>query len=334
MIDLNTKSALLVTKPEHIFYLTNFDGEGFVIVTKKETILVTDQRYWLLAKSVRKSGVKLLDRKAGWAEVLNKSLGKINEIYFEEDHLTISGLERWKNILKKKKWSKNKGMINQLRYFKSEDELDNLRMAAKLGDKVLSIAKKLLKPGVKEITVANAIRSYANDLADGISFDPIVAFGENSASPHHHSGEKKLKKNDVILIDQGVKYAGYMSDMTRCFFIGSGIPKIVEKYKLLLDVQKAGVQMVRPGVIISDLSTASRAMLGKDKKYFTHSLGHGVGLEIHEAPGVSTRSSDVLEEDMVITIEPGLYYPKLGGLRIEDTVIVKDGDCEVNHQES
>ncbi|MDP2690902.1 MAG: Xaa-Pro peptidase family protein [bacterium] len=329
MLKPNKSTAYLVTKPEHVFYLTNFNGEGFVVAMPNSMILATDQRYWLLAKKVKKNGVRLFDLKNGWPAQLDKLLSEVKTLVFEEDHLTISGLERWKKTLPGRQWQHSKGMIRNLRLVKTADELEKLRKAADLGDRIL---KKLLpefKPGVTEKQMANRFRQLSDEMADGVSFDPIVAFGVNGAIPHHHSGSTKLKKDDAILIDQGVKWKGYMSDMTRCFFIGKGIPAVQEMYNQLLKAQQAGVNMVRPGINIRDLATSVRALLGKEAKYFTHSLGHGVGLEIHEDPGVSIRTDLELKEGMVITIEPGLYKPSIGGVRIEDTVIVTEDGCEV-----
>lgn len=322
-------SAYLITKPEHIFYLTNFDGEGFVIVDEKGTTLATDQRYWLLAQKVKKKGVKLFDLKGQWTEALSMKFTHVRQFFFEEEHLTVAALAKWESIFKGRIWKKSEGALRKMRLVKREDELEKLRMAAAIGDKVLKKVLPMIKPGVTERSIANLLRQYSFEYADGVSFPPIVAFGKNGAVPHHHSDDTKLKKNDAILIDQGVKYQGYMSDMTRCFFVGSGIPAVKKMYDELLKAQQAGVNMVRAGVKISDLDKAVRAILGKENKYFTHSLGHGVGLEIHEDPGVSSRVDTILEPGMVITIEPGIYKAVIGGVRIEDTVIVTEDGCEV-----
>jgi len=334
MMNPKARTAYLVTKPEHIFYLTDFDGEGFVVVTKKETLLATDLRYWERAKKIKRRGVKLFEISSGWPARLDKHLSTLDEVLFEEDHLTIADLKRWKKILPKRSWKESQGVLRKMRLVKSEPELDKLRMAAKIGDQVLKKLLPELVPGVTEKGMSNRFRQLSNELADGVSFDPIVAFGKNAAIPHHHSDGTKLKKNDAILIDQGVNYRGYMSDMTRCFFIGKGIPAVEAMYDQLMKAQHASRNMVRAGVKISDLAQATRALLGKDAKYFTHSLGHGVGLEIHEDPGVSTRSEVTLKEGMVITIEPGLYKPGIGGVRLEDTVIVTKDGCEVITQSS
>lgn len=329
MIKARPSEAYLITKPEHVFYLTNFDGEGFVIVDEHGITLATDQRYWLLAKKIKKSGVKLFDLKSGWSEELSLNFIHARTVHFEEEHLTVAALTKWENMLPGRIWKKSEGYIRKVRMIKREDELEKLTMAASLGDKVLKKVLPMIKPGVTELHIANLLRQYSHEYADGVSFPPIVAFGKNGAVPHHHSDGTKLKKNDAILIDQGVKYKGYMSDMTRCFFIGKGIPAIRKMYDQLLVAQQAGVNMVRAGVMISDLDAAVRALLGKENKYFTHSLGHGVGLEVHEDPGVSGRSDVVLKEGMVITIEPGIYKAGVGGVRVEDTVIVTKNGCEV-----
>ncbi len=330
ILALKSNEAVLLTKPEHVFYLTGFSGSyGFVILTKKETMLATDQRYWLKAKAVKKRGVKLFNVQGDWPEQLNEKIKTIETIYFEDEHLTVSGLKRWKKTLPKRAWKSSRSVLQKKRLIKSAAELEHLRMAAEKGDKVLQKVLPHIKAGVREKEIADLLRQYSHELADGVSFDPIVAFGVNGASPHHQSGDTKLKKNDAILIDQGVKYKHYMSDMTRCFFIGKGLGPVQEMYELLLKVQQSTVEMVRSGVKISDLAIAARAMLGKEEKYFTHSLGHGIGLEVHESPGVSSRSESILRAGMVITIEPGIYKAGLGGVRIEDTVIVTDDACEV-----
>ena len=266
---------------------------------------------------------------SGWTDELNKKMKPVQNLFFEDHHLTVSELKRWKKTLPKRKWNPVKKNVESLRLLKTEVEQEHLRTAAQLGDKVLAKVLPHIKPGVTELQISNLFRQYSFELADGISFDPIVAFGKNGAVPHHHPGDTKLKKNDVVLIDQGVCYKGYMSDMTRCFYVGKGVLKVTDMYHQLLQVQEAAVNMVRPGVNIQQLAKAVRAMLGKDDAYFTHSLGHGVGLEVHEAPGVSHRSNTILEAGMVITIEPGLYKASVGGVRIEDTVIVNEDGCEV-----
>jgi len=329
VIKAKPSEATLVTKPEHIFYLTNFDGEGFVIIDEHGMTLATDQRYWLLAKKVKKPGVKLLDLKHGWSEDFSLNFIHVRTVHFEEEHLTVAALAKWEKILHGRIWKRSEGYVRNIRLIKREDELKKLRMAAALGDKVLKKVLPMIKPGVTERHIANLLRQYSNEYADGTSFPPIVAFGKNGAFPHHHSDDTKLKKNDAILIDQGVKYQGYMSDMTRCFSIGKGIPVIRKMYDELLVAQQAGVNMVRAGVKIHDLDTAVRGLLGKENKHFTHSLGHGVGLEVHEDPGVSGRNETILKAGMVITIEPGIYKAGIGGVRIEDTVIVTEDGCEV-----
>lgn len=329
MLKPKPTTAYLITKPEHIFYLTNFNGEGFVIVDEHGTTLATDQRYWLLAQKVKKKNVKLFDLKGQWPEILNTKCMHVRQFFFEEEHLTVAALSKWENIFKGRIWKKSEGAVRSMRLIKREDELEKLRMAAALGDKVLKKVLPMIKPGVTERHIANLLRQYSFEYADGTSFPPIVAFGKNGAIPHHHSDNTKLKKNDAILIDQGVKYQGYMSDMTRCFFVGTGIPTVKKMYEQLLKAQQAGVNMVRAGVKISDLDKSVRALLGKENKYFTHSLGHGVGLEIHEDPGVSSRVDTILKPGMVITIEPGIYKPNIGGVRVEDTVIVTEDGCEV-----
>lgn len=329
MIPLGNNKAYLVTKPEHIFYVSGVRCEGFVIISSKKNLLATDQRYFLLAKKAKKSSTQLFDLSGTWPKKLQKILKPYALIFFEEAHLTIAELERFKRLLPKKRWKKGKGLFEKKRMIKTKEELQKLKKAAHLGDLVLKKALPLLRVGVREREIANALRNFSFELGDGVAFDPIVAFGDHGAIPHHHPTDRKLKKNDAVLIDQGVLYQGYHSDMTRCFFIGEGIPAVQKMYDELLIAQRYGVRLVRPGVRVSEIDKQVRRKLGSQERYFTHSLGHGVGLEIHEEPRVSSRSDQVLQEGMVITIEPGIYKPGIGGVRIEDTLIVTRSGYEV-----
>jgi len=329
MIRINNGSAYLITKPEHVLYLSGFDGEGFLILTRNSKFLATDQRYWLRAKGKIKKTFRLFGLKTGWEKELNKTLNKFKTVCFEEDHLTVSGLRKWKKILPKRKWKESLQVFKKMRLVKTDKELFKMKKAAAFGDVILKKIKGKLKPGITESFIASSIICLAHELADGVSFDPIVAFGKNAAIPHHLHGKTRLKKDDAILIDMGVKYMNYMSDMTRCFFVGKGIAKVRQMHELLLKVQKTAVQMVRPGIKVKDLILAVRGLLGKEAKYFTHGLGHGVGLKIHEGPSLSEKSDDVLDAGMVITIEPGIYKPGIGGVRIEDMVVVKEKGGEV-----
>lgn len=329
LIKTQPKSAYLITKPENIRYLTGFDGEGFVVVFGNKMLLATDPRYLETAQRLKKKTFELFEISKGWPERLKSKLKSISTILFEAHHMTVADLAWWKKVLKGKRFKPAGRVIEKKRTIKTDQEKNLIRTAARIADRVIKAILPLLKPGVTEKNIANQIRKLFVDLADAVGYDPIVAFGKNTAIAHHVAGSTKLKKNDVILIDAGANYQGYKSDMTRCFFIGKGIPKVLALYKILQLVQQKAVQLVRPGLSVKSFDKKVRVMLGKNQALFTHALGHGIGLEIHEDPVIAGRSKDVIQEHIVHSVEPGLYIPGVGGVRIEDTVIVTKNGCEV-----
>jgi len=253
-----------------------------------------------------------------------------------ESSLTISELKFWRKKLKAK-LSPQKNILEQLRRVKTSQEIKIIQSAQAHVDQILpEFVKKVLQKGVTE---AEAAFKLEIDLRDnglyGLSFDPIVAFGKNSALPHHHPNNTKLKDNTNILIDCGIKSQGYCTDMTRNFAYGKLSAEYQNKYDLLLKAQEETLKQVKSGVSPKKLDLFCRDKLGDQAKFFTHSLGHGVGLEIHETPGLSSKYKaqsgfpSKLQTNEIITIEPGLYFPGKFGIRIEDLVVVKEEGGEV-----
>jgi Xaa-Pro aminopeptidase len=345
-------TAHLITKPENIVYLTGFKASfAVLILTSEKWYLITDQRYWIKAVELRaqslelRKKLELIDVSTEWIQKLEKELKSIKTVCFEEGHLTVAGLKSWKKKIKKMpssgpfvshsstsplikgeksfRWKEGNEFVEKMRLVKRADELKQLKRAGAIADKAFKTVMDDLKVGVTERHIHNRLVEEIRRVTEDISFEPIVCFGVSSALPHHESSTRKLKKNDIVLIDMGAKFEGYCSDMTRTFFFGLQPDEELKKMlQLTLKAQAEAVKMVKAGVKISDLDKKAREILGEYDKYFTHSLGHGVGLEVHEAPGVSGRSKTVLEEGMVITIEPGVYKEGLGGIRIEDTLYV------------
>lgn len=318
---LSATEAVLVTKRENLIYLTGFDGEGFVVLTAKKKYLCTDQRYWIRAKKVK--GFELIDRAQDVKKTLRVSLKSIMTFLFEEETLSVAGLKRWRRILPGKQWKPGKGYVEHLRLVKSTVEMRKLQKAGRVANECLVRTLKQVRAGKTELDIKRILLRYiAESEAQGPSFDPIIAFGENAAVPHHVSTTKKLTRDDVVLIDMGVKYADYCSDMTRTFFIGHPRPEIAGMFELVRAAQKEASMAVRAGVRIRYLDEIARSVMGEEAQFFTHSLGHGVGLEVHENPSVAGKNDQLLEEGMVVTIEPGIYKEGIGGVRIEDTLLV------------
>ena len=264
--------------------------------------------------------------------------GLLNAIYqtlsFEESKLSYSDYVSLGKVCRKAKVkvSAKKGLVDDLRLIKDAHEIRLMKKAAELGYKAYQYIRKKLKPGVTEIELAKLLEIYClKEGATGMSFEPIIAFGKNSALPHYHPGKTKLKANDIVLFDLGVMLNGYASDMTRVDFVGKVDPKLREIFEVNKAAQRMALAKCRPGVKLKELDIAARRVMKSAgyEEYYVHGLGHGIGLEVHEFPGIKVKGIDrnvVLEPGMVITIEPGIYLPGKGGVRYEDTIVItKDG---------
>jgi Xaa-Pro aminopeptidase len=229
-------------------------------------------------------------------------------------------------------WTPAEGYVERLRGHKDAQELAVMRRAAALADKVMAKALTLLKPGVRELEIAAEIEYQMRLLgASGPAFETIVAFGERSAFPHARPTDKRLRKNELVVLDMGAILAHYCSDITRTVVVGKASPKVRGWHKAVQEARTAAVAAVRAGVTCGEVDAAARQVLAGHKldRYFTHSTGHGLGIEVHEDPRVAKGQKQKLEPGNIITIEPGVYVPGVGGIRIEDDVAVHSGESEV-----
>jgi len=223
-------------------------------------------------------------------------------------------------------------LVMRHRMIKDADELKLIRRAVNLGAKVYDDAAKSIRPGVTEVEVAGRLEFAARQAgADGMSFDTIVAAGKRGALPHGKASRQAIPKRGFVVVDSGVILRGYCSDMTRTVHVGRISRVEREWYEAVLEAQLVGIAAVRAGITAGEVDEAARRILRQAKlgKYFTHSTGHGVGLEIHEPPRLGAKQEERLVPGMVITIEPGIYVPGRGGIRIEDMVVVTENGCEV-----
>lgn len=221
--------------------------------------------------------------------------------------------------------------INSIRAIKNKNEIEKLAKASELNDEIMKKVQNLLEVGKSEKEIAESIYKLheANDPL-GVSFTPIVLFSENSADPHGMPSDRKLKEDDYVLVDMGGHYQSYASDMTRCFFPKQG-HKMQEIYEIVLQANKAAIKAIRPGSLLSDVDYAARSVIEKHgyKDQFVHRTGHGVGIEVHEVLDVSQSSNTVIKEGMCFSIEPGIYLEGIGGIRIEDLVIVEEDGARI-----
>ncbi len=318
----------LITNLTNIHYLTGFSGSyGLLLMGRTKNILLSDSRYseqgaTLAKKSHEKNSpsripfeFETLNAKSNWA----KLLGSGKSIQYESHHMAVEQLKQWQKRFPKKEWIAIKSPIEKMRAQKDESEIKLLRKSQQINEAVLEAVHKKLKTGVSELEVAWWIRSIGHELgAEDISFTPIVAFGSHSAAPHHQNSSRKLKANEAVLIDMGMKWKGYCSDMTRSFFYGKPSTEYIEIYEAVLRAQLAGIQKIKTGVKAKQVDLAARDSMGELKEHFGHSFGHGIGLDVHENPNLSSRSTDSLKENMIVTAEPGIYLPGKFGVRIED----------------
>jgi Xaa-Pro aminopeptidase len=327
--------ALVITHPANWYYLTGFTGEaGVLIVSQGAAALVTDGRF---TTQVRKetASVRLIGQKGSLLDSTGRFLRQkgFRRAGFDPSQTSVAqlGLLR-KAAGARTKWIAAPGLVGTLRARKEPSELARMRQAAILAGNVLTSAINLLKPGVMENEVAAEIEyQMRRGGASGPAFETIVAFGDRSALPHARPTAKRLRKNELVVLDLGAILAHYCSDITRTVYVGRAPARVKEWYRAVLDAQTAAIAAVRAGVICGDVDAAARQVLAGYKldRLFTHSTGHGLGLEVHEDPRVARGQNARLEPGCVVTIEPGVYMAGVGGIRIEDDVAVHAGNTEI-----
>lgn len=326
--------ALLVTESTNVGWLTGFTGSfARVIVTAADAILVTDSRYTLQAKEEVKeipsvSFASPVDGDEFWGKQA-RDLG-ITELGFEAGSVSYSQWERWieKTGLK---LVATPDLISDLRMVKSPEEVAKIRRACELADAGFAHVSRLLAPGISELDIAIDLEFYFRRQGAEIAFPSIVVSGERSARPHGRPSEKLLAEGDFVTLDFGAKLDGYNSDITRTVVIGHASERHREVYDLVLEAQLAALAAIKPGVLAKDVDKVSRDVLAsKDlAKYFGHGLGHGLGRLVHDGGRLSPSSDNVIEPGQVWTVEPGVYIPDFGGVRIEDDVVVTEDGIEI-----
>ncbi len=324
--------ACFIDSPADLFYLTGIAlSHGLLIVTQKEARLFVDGRYIQVATEKSPVPVALEEKKA-ILEYLEQK--KAKKIAFDSDATHHSQFLKLSSWLPTKELLPIASPLKQQRLIKDKQESVIMRKAAKIAWQGFLHIRKKLKKGITESDLALEFEIFCRKKgAQKLSFDPIIAFGKNSAMPHYRPTNAKLKQGDIVLIDVGVVVDGYCSDMTRTVFFGKGDPLLVRWAKIVHDAQKAALKLCKPGTKLGDLDRAAREVMKKEgvEKHFIHSLGHGVGIEIHEWPRIKAGGDDqnvLLKPGMAITIEPGLYLPGKGGIRYEDTILITSTSYE------
>jgi Xaa-Pro aminopeptidase len=331
--------ALLISHLPNIRYLCGFTGSsGFLLVEESGCVFFSDVRYDVQAREEVKGAKIVIARKSvltavgEWIAAKHKRARQW-ALGIEGEHMTVAEQKRLADLLPTGLRARSAPpIVERARFVKDNDELACLRAAVKLGASLFDRALEVLRPGVKEFEVAAEMEYTARRTgAEEMSFPTIIASGTRSALPHGRASSQLIKPGGFVVCDFGVILAGYCSDQTRTVWVGPVPEEARQAYEAVREAQQAAISAVRPGTRVGDVDAAARSVLGKAGlgRYFTHSTGHGVGLEIHEAPRVAAGQKEVLQSGMVITIEPGVYFPGKWGVRIEDMVVVTASGCEV-----
>ena len=336
LLKLKNLDAFLVSSQANRTYLTGWQGDsesGFVLVTPTAEYIITDSRY--SEHALRETNLfEIIETTEGIGPALNEIVEKdrLNSVGFESRDLSVFSLKRLTKFVKEAKVIPNAHLVEEIRSIKSAFEIEQLKRAAVAGDKAFKYILGFIHPGRTEEEIAweltNAMRKFG---AGSNAWDPlIVAAGANSSMAHYQPGNAKIKKGDQVLLDFGANVDGYCSDMTRMVFAGKPNEEQKKIYNAVLEAQKIGLSLVKEGRRAAIIDKKVRRFIEKQSNYcYRHGLGHGIGLEVHELPSVSIHSKQKLVAGNTITIEPGIYIPKWGGVRIEDMVVVTKDGCRV-----
>lgn len=327
--------CLLVTEITNIRYLTGFSGTAAkLVVFPNKSYFFTDFRYReQSAKQVKGAQVVVGQRDPiadfpKFAPFKKKNV----KIGFQAESISYSVLGQLKKLLPDALMIPTNGLVNSLSIVKSPDEIKKIKEAVKISDLAFERVLGIIQPGVREIEIAAELEYQMKMLgSEKPGFDTIIASGWRGALPHGVASEKKVKKGELITMDFGALYQGYHSDITRTVMLGKANSRQKKIYKLVLKAQMTAIKAARAGITGKDLDAKARNVINKAGygKYFGHGLGHGLGTVVHDSPAVSTLSEAVMKSNMVVTIEPGIYIPQWGGVRIEDDIVIKMNSCVV-----
>jgi Xaa-Pro aminopeptidase len=326
--------AFITSSPASLRYLCGYSGSnGLLIITAETSWFFTDFRYQESMQTEVHAEKKFTGKGSLLQSAVKRNLfAGLRSLGFEKEHLTVTGLENIRSMLTGKRIVLTSGVVEQLRSVKDESEIATLKKAFDISDRVFQKVLGIIRPGLTELEISAEI-SYLHKKygAENDSFDVIAASGVRGSLPHGTATEKRIAKNEFITLDFGCLVHGYHSDMTRTICVGRPTAEMKKVYAIVLEAQQRGCDAVKEGVAARKIDSVSRRYIASYGygKYFGHSLGHGVGLDIHELPRIAPKSREILNSGNVITIEPGIYLPQQFGIRIEDTVVVRKEGCEV-----
>ena len=328
--------CLLLSNSPNVSYAAGFLApDSYLIASANNLILITDFRYTADFRSKAKAPVEIIETRDGTFRTICETLrkNKLKKVGFESRHLSFAECQALLDLSKKKiAWIPLEETLEPLRQIKEAAEIELIKKAIQITEKTYNFIKPLLKPGIRELKLAAEIERFIRlQGATSAAFDIIVASGPNSSYPHASISPRIINKGEPVVIDLGVTYNGYKCDLTRTFFLGKINAIVREADMIVKEAQQRAIKAIKPDVPINLIDGAARNYISLKGfgDNFGHSLGHGIGLEVHEAPSINKRNKLLLKKGMIFTIEPGIYIPGSFGIRREDMVLVTDNGVEV-----
>jgi len=327
--------ALLVISQKNRRYFTKFDSTfGYLVITKERKILLTDYRYFEMAQEIDGDFELVPVGRYDLRNKLNEIFAQtgVKKVGYEDSELTVAEFGVIRDMLPDYEFVPVGHELAELKKIKQQHEIDNIFKAQSITDNTFADILSCIKEGMTEKELSIKIQCLLlKHGGEKNSFDPIVSFGENTSKPHAHPTERKLKKGDNILMDFGCVYDGYCSDMTRTVFFGQPSQQIKNIYDIVLEAQLNVLANIKNGMqckVVDDFARQVFRKYGAEEN-FTHALGHGLGVDIHEIPSMHPKNDMILQANMFVTVEPGLYYPGVGGVRIEDLILIEQ--CSIKN---
>ncbi|MFC1980774.1 M24 family metallopeptidase [Chloroflexota bacterium] len=330
--------GIFISQPENRRYLSGFDGSaGFLLITKQNATLATDFRYTEQAKAQASDYeiFRINNHMADWLLRLSDRL-EIRRLGFEAEHVTFTAYRQLSDILDGRLPLTDliplNGLVESLRAVKEPEETELIARAAAISDSAFEHIKDIIHAGMNEKSAAWVIEQFLRDNgSQTIPFDIIVASGPNSALPHARPSMRTINEGEPVLIDMGARFEGYSSDLSRTIYLGTPDDTFKKIYDIVLNAQLTAISIIKEGMTGEQADSSARKAIGQAGygEHFGHALGHGIGLAPHESPRLGPASTDILTSGMVFTIEPGIYLPGWGGVRIEDLVVIEDGQARV-----
>jgi len=334
-LEARNLDTFIITHPQNRRYLSGFTGtDGTLFITGDKAALITDFRY--LEQAQKESpAFELVE---ATSDILAQSLSDLatavraKRVGFESHHVTFANYGQWAETAAGFELVPAKDLVEEMRAIKDEGEMEAIKRAVAIGDAAMAHVREFITPGMTEKEVGWELEVYMRTHgAEAVAFDIIVAAGPNGAMPHATVSDRVIRTGEPIVIDLGARVDGYHSDLTRTLVLGEPDERFQEIYDLVLKAQLAAFEGIRPGMTGREADALARDVIDEAGygQYFGHGLGHGVGLEVHEKPRAGKVSDDVLRPGMTLTVEPGIYIPGWGGVRIEDLVVIREGGVEI-----